>query len=239
MDSALLSRVVRYAVTKYPAAAQHLKGRARWIAYASGGEYKTYDYYLATLERMVRNVYNGIEGGEFIDIMANLIQGQISQAFLEAWKAEGTDATFPDYLQAASEQMILDQYDHVDQFYRDIVDARIDKTPIDPLISRCALWAARWNEAYNQGVALITENEGGNLVWELGGTEEHCATCYTLNGIVARASEWHELDVHPQGGPNEKLECGGWRCDCSLSPTDQRRSPGAYGRIEEAILAGA
>jgi hypothetical protein len=42
----------------------------------------------------------------------------------------------------------------------------------------------------------------------------------------------------PQNAPNDSLECGGWKCDCSLTPTDARRTPGAYGKIEEIILAG-
>jgi len=92
---------------------------------------------------------------------------------------------------------------------------------------------------------LITAENGGNLEWKLGATERHCPMCKGFDGIVARASEWEALDVHPQGAPNPALTgelngekgCEGWLCDCSLTPTDKRRSPGAYGRIE-AVLAG-
>jgi len=225
---------IKTLVKRFPAVVPHLSGRARWLAH-SRGEYKTYDYFLRQLEGLVRGVYAGNIGGAFIDTMANLISGQLNQAFSQAWKDEGTGGAFPEYLQSAAEALILTQYEHVDQYYRDIVDARIDKLPIDSLLARAALWAQRWTEAYNQAVALITAEMGGNMVWTLGATEEHCETCAGLNGIVARASEWDELGIHPQGAPNDALECGGWRCDCSLTPTDKRRSPKAYESIMNTV----
>lgn len=236
----LVIQSVKAIARRYPAVVPHLSGRALWLALAStrGGEYKTYDYFLQQVERLVRDVYNGLIGGQFIDIMANLLQGQINQAYSIAWQNEGGDGMLPDYLAAAAEQDILYQYDFVDQYYRDIVDARVDGTPIDPLLARAALWANRYNESYNRAVELITRETGGRLVWRLGATEEHCTTCAALNGIVAFAREWQELDVHPQNAPNALLECGGWRCDCTLEQTDKRRSPNAYTSILNAVMAG-
>ena len=84
----------------------------------------------------------------------------------------------------------------------------------------------------------LTADGKQRMKWELGETEEHCETCAALNGIVAFAREWETLGVHPQDAPNNKLECGGWQCGCTLTPTSQRRTSDAYGRIEEALLAG-
>ena len=201
-------------------------------------EYKTYDYMLSVITGLVRGVYTARIGGQFIDVMANLISGQLTQAYQQAYTDDGfTDFEMPDYLNKSLEALILKQYDYVDQYYRDIVDAMVDQTPIEPLIARAALWAQRWTEGYNEAVRLITVNGGGNLVWILGATEAHCPECSGLNGIVARATEWQMLNVKPQNAPNEKISCGGWLCDCSLTPTDKRRSPNAYGRIEEILLA--
>lgn len=232
----------------YPQILPLLKGRARWIALTIGAksrivEEKTYDYFLSELSRMVRNLYAGNIGGEFIDILANLLDGQINQAYRQAWSDEGADGEFPEYLQAAADDAILAQFDFVDGFFRDIVDARIDETPIDPLLARCSLWANRWNEAYNDGVRLIAINAGEKQIWKLGATEEHCPFCSRYNGIVALASEWDALNIRPQSAPNPALTgtlngepgCGGWRCDCSLETTDKRRSPNAYGRLEEIL----
>lgn len=192
---------------------------------------KTYAFFLRTMERLIRSVYDGNLGGEFIEIAKNLIDGQISQAYTQAWNDEGTGGALPAYLSDAAAAMIADQQQYVDGLYRDIVDARVDETALAPLLARAALWANRWNEAYDHGVHLITLNNGGKEIWVLGATEEHCPTCSALNGIVAYAREWEELGVAPQNAPNDKLECGGWRCDCRREPTDKRRSPKAFETI--------
>lgn len=196
---------------------------------------KTYDYFLSVLERLIETVYNGTLGGEFIGILEDLILGQISQAYESAWTDEGNELPVPDYLRDASQAAVRDQQSYVDGFYREIIDARVDGTPINPLLARASLWANRYNESYNDALLLIGSKEGGNLVWRLGATEKHCSSCSSLNGIVARASEWESLDVHPQGAPNGLLECGGWKCDCSLESTTQRRSPKAYESILNAV----
>lgn len=217
---------------KYPEMAhRHLDEESEPIYF----QYKTYDFFLKQLEGLIKGVYNGDIAGEFVDVMANLISGQLTQAFEQAWKDEEGEGSLPDYLSSALEDMILGQYEHVDQFYRDIQDARIDQTPIAPLLARAPLWAQRWTEAYNQAVALIVSENGGNLIWQLGATEQHCETCAALNGIVAFASEWEQLDVHPQGAPNDLLVCGGWQCDCSLESTDKRRSPKAFDAIMNIV----
>lgn len=247
--------------TRYPAVIPHLKGRARFIIFAltkpretfdnliysdiklfkvrmlSQGldASKTYDYFLAQLQGLIRGVYENNVGREFLDIMANLISGQLTQAFEQAWKDEEGVGGMPDYLNNELESMILNQYDYVDGLYNDIVNARVLGKPLDPILARAPLWAQRWTEAYNKAVALITAENGGNMVWQLGATEQHCTTCAGLDGIVMRASEWDALGVHPQGGPNPVLDCQGWNCDCSLTPTDKRRSPKAYETVMNIV----
>lgn len=226
------AQTIRAVVSRFPAVLSSLAPKARWIYHAAHpAAYKTAGYMQSTIERMVRNVYNGNMGGEFIDVMANLISGQLRQAFRQAWKDEEGEGNLPDYLDTALEEMVLSEYEHVDGYYRGIVDARVDKTPIDPLLFRAGLWANRWTDAYEQARHLITMENGGNEEWVLGETEQHCPECAALNGIVARASEWDQLGVHPQQPPNDILTCGGWQCDCRREPTDKRRSPKAYNTI--------
>lgn len=234
-------------VTRYPGVIKYLKGRTRWIAFSyirSGLEtIKTYDYFLRQVEGLVRGAYANNISGEFIDVMANLISGQLTQAFEQAWNEEGDGGDFPAYLSNSLEEMILGQYEHVDGYYRDIVDARIDATPIEPLLARASLWAQRWTEAYNEAIHLINVEDGGKEIWQLGETEKHCWICSKLNGIVLSAREWDELGVHPQGAPNPILSlsngdergCGGWQCDCSRKPTDQRRTPKGFETVMNII----
>lgn len=228
-----ITSIIRRAVDLVPDVKPHLSDKARFHLYQPA--YKTYDYMLRQIEGLVNGVYSGNIAGQFIDTMANLISGQLTQAYQQAWKDEGDEGEFPAYLSDSLEAMILNQYDFVDGYYRAIVDARIDGTPIAPLLSRVQLWAQRWTEAYNEAVRLITKENGGNLIWIYGDTD-HCDTCMNLNGIVMSAKEWDTLGVKPQSAPNNKLICKGWKCQCRLEPTEKKRSPGAYGRVEEIII---
>lgn len=237
-------KFIREAVKLVPQVRSHLSDKARFYMYETVA-YKTYDYMLKQIEGLVRGVYSGSIGGAFIDTMANLISGQFTQAFEQAWKDEEGRGELPDYLASALESAILNQYDYVDQYYRDIVDARVDKTPIDPLLFRATLWAQRWTESYNEAIRLIALENGGNMIWTLGATEEHCPHCSFYNGKVMSAKEWSSLGIKPQNAPNPKLSgfahggkgCEGWQCDCSLTPTDKKRTPNAYGKIEEFLLS--
>lgn len=198
------------------------------------GFYKTYDYMLGVIRHSVQSVYNGWMGGEFVDILQALIVGQMTQAYRQAWEDDGNTSFFlPDYLQAGLDANIArnTNFDYLYQYYTDIIDARVDGTPIEPLLARASLWANRYNEAYNEAVALIAAKNGGKLVWRLGRTEQHCGTCAALNGIVAYASEWELAGCYPQNAPNSALECGGWRCDCGLENTTERRTRNAFDRI--------
>lgn len=237
-------KIVQSVVTSRPAVFAHLRGMARWMA-AKPVEYKTYEFFLSTLRSMVRKVYDGVMGGDFVDVMASLIQGQVNQAYRQAWKDEGDGGKLPEYLEQAAEAQILGQYDFVDGYFKDIVTARLDETPIEPLLTRAELWANQYNIGYGNAVALITEENGGRMVWKLGATEKHCPFCEQFDGLVAFASEWAALGIKPQNAPNPVLTgtlngekgCEGWRCDCSLEPTDKRRSPNVYGRLEEILLS--
>jgi hypothetical protein len=230
------SEIVRLTVQAIPQVLPHLKGRALAFVFNLDPAYKTQEFFQSTVEHLITQVYNGNMGGQFIDIMFSLISGQIYDAYVQAWEDDGNTLDMPDYLLASERQAVVDQQDYVQAFYNDIVDARIDGTgaPTD----RAALWANRWTEAYNEAVRLIVVNSGGKLQWQMGATEEHCDTCAALDGLVAYASEWEDAGVRPQNAPNSTLQCGGWRCDCSLQPTDKRKTANALDRILEAITNG-
>ena len=125
---ALFLRTIRAVVSAYPAVMPYLDGKALYAA-------KTYDFFLSTVTNLIESVYEGSLGGEFTNIMRNLILGQISQAYEQAWLDDGNDLPPPEYLRDASQAAVLAQYEHVDGLYRDIVDAKIDKTPLAPLLA--------------------------------------------------------------------------------------------------------
>lgn len=102
---------------------------------------------------------------------------------------------------------------------------------------RIDLWVNRYADVRNQA-KIMTAEDKDKYEWVLGATEQHCVTCAGLNGIVATAKMWQDADVKPQSPPNGYLSCGGWKCDCSLEPTNKRRSTNAYDRIIAVVLGG-
>lgn len=221
----MIDELIITVTKRLPAVVPHLRGRALWIALGlEVPAVKTVEYMLRQIQGLVRAVYNNILGGEFIDIMADLISGQLTQAANQALQEAGVQMT--DAIRTAVESAILSEYSHVDQYYRDIVDAKVDGTPIDPLLARAQMWANRWNDVYNMVKTMIAAEFGHKMEWVYGDAE-HCTTCQGLNGIVAYAAEWDMLNIHPQGAPNGALECGGWRCRCNLVVTEKRKTPNA------------
>lgn len=242
MDQAMLMRAVKEVAPRHPEIVPFLEGRARWWAhmatYVMSAEAKTYDGYFRQLWNRTRELYGGeITRDEFIDTLAELVQEQLTRAWRAALRDNDLDPELVNSTYAGQlEEMILSEYDHVDQFAADVVEAAAAGQDVGQFKPRCELWANRYNDAYNQAVAAIAEENGERLMWVYGDTE-HCETCLQLNGIVAWATEWASLNLHPQDPPNPQLECGGWRCQCRLEITDQRRSPDALDTIMNIVIA--
>jgi hypothetical protein len=95
---------------------------------------------------------------------------------------------------------------------------------LTPLMQRAQLWVNRYNDVV--GEAQLSACKDQKLRWDLGATEKHCRTCYALNGKVKRASFWKKLGVRPQNAPNSLIECGGWKCDCKFTVTDEPMTRG-------------
>ncbi len=88
-------------------------------------------------------------------------------------------------------------------------------------------WINRYRDIVN--AAKVSACANMKMRWTLGPTE-HCKTCLRLSGKVKRGLYW-QSHVMPQNPPNGLLECGGWKCQCTLRPTDDRASPGPLPRL--------
>lgn len=192
---------------------------------------KTYEYYVNTIKGYVRDLYRGdIEEFDFVGQMADLVQQQLTRAWREGMRDNGLDpdADMEDKWQEILDGIILSEYDFVDGFAADIVSYRDQQLDWQPLLSRAELWANRYNDVVNQSIITTKEQK---LIWIYGDTD-HCDTCLRLNGIVAFASEWEEADIRPQ---SNNLQCGGWRCQCTLIPTANRHTRNALDAIQQAL----
>ena len=199
---------------------------------------KTYGYMLNHVDKLARDLYSwSITRDQFVDSMADLIEQQLRRAWNEGMRNNEFDpqTDMTDELEQIFQELVTDQFNYIEGYADAIVQGAKNESGVDQFRARATLWANRYNEMVDIS-QRTTANNGDKYEWVLGATEQHCDTCYRLNGIVAFASEWESLGVHPQGAPNDLLECGGWRCDCSLNLTDKRRSPKAFDVIVGIVM---
>lgn len=186
----------------------------------------------------VRRLYNSADISAFIGEMYGYIEAQFTAAWFEGMADNGLnkDDMTEEWVNHLTGLIVAEQA-FVYDFGNEIVAAALgtggSTKPIDPFLARADLWGNRYNEIVNEA-RIMTAEAGQKLVWVFGDTD-HCETCMELNGIVAFASEWSVAGVKPQSAPNDNLQCGGWRCKCSLEPTDQRHTKDAFGKILQAI----
>jgi len=171
----LLTLATKSACIAIPAVVPHLHGRARYIGRVATwrGLYavKTYEGYFRQLWNRTNELYNGEIGeDEFIDTLAELIQEQITRAWRAALRDSEMDADLvnSDYADNV-EAMILSEFEHVDQFANDILDAAASGAGVDEFRSRCELWANRYNDAYNNALLEIA-GTGDRFIWIYGDT---------------------------------------------------------------------
>lgn len=202
----------------------------------------TYDGYYKQLLNRINDLYTGvIDVSGFLDAMQVLIESQLTKAFRAAMKDNQIDPKIlsesNDFSQALNE-MILSEYDYVDNLASDVQTAKNGLTGVSAFGARARMWANRYSQAYNTCVGMISEIEGGKLKWVYDDQKVHCPECLALNGIVARASEWSQLGLNPPNTPNNgKTTCNGFNCGCKLVPVTTNRSANAFNTILNIIVS--
>ena len=198
---------------------------------------KTMEYFSSTLDRMVTSFYGlSMDELEFVQVMTDLVDAQLSEAWVVGMQQNGLgveDMTQEDTTRMS--ELIAEQTGQVFGFAEDIAtqegaDHLSGENHLPGLLSRAQLWANAYQDMVNQAV-LFTSDQKDKLKWTEGDTVVKCDECVALDGIVAPASVWQDLGVMPQNPPNSAITCGGWRCQCTLTPTDERATPNARDRI--------
>ena len=188
-------------------------------------------YYQRALWSSTRDFHAGdMEAGEFIDDMIRLIEGQMRRAWNEGMRNVGLDPKrdmTPAY-EGRLQEIINSEFDHVLDFASDIEKAAQDGKPVEPFRGRVDMWTNRYTEVVN--TAQIVTKPKQRYRWQYGDTD-HCSTCYALHGTVATGTDWQNSIYKPQSPPNPALECGGWRCQCQLVPTDEPLTPGGIPNV--------
>ena len=191
-------------------------------------ELKTQSDFGLAVRAEIRGLWSGArESFSFVDGMITTIQRQLRLAWSEGAKECGVSE---DELTAqeisARDNLIASQFAYLPAFADDIVaGSKKNGGKLGPLLSRGSVWINRYDEARNKAKQMACGDK--KLKWVLGPTE-HCSSCLKLSDKVKRGSQWESAGIAPQ---IRALECGGWRCACTLVATDDPMSKGPLPRL--------
>lgn len=185
--------------------------------------------YSASLRAVFRALWLGVMS---FDQAFEAMMTTIRRGFNMAWQEGAKEcAVLPEEYTPAErvelETRIFGQFDYIAGVLEFIeANSKENGGAWGTVSARVSLWANRYREAKAKAKTMACGDK--KLVWRLGKTEQHCKSCLKLNSKVKRASQWDAANIRPQ---HPDLECGGWRCDCSLEQTDEPMSKGPLPRI--------
>ena len=109
------------------------------------------------------------------------------------------------------------------------MNSKVKKGKLTPLLTRIEIWIGRWEGVKSQATVMACGDQ--KLKWNQGPSEKGCKTCTKLNGQVRRASFWKDKGVLPRVHDSPLLDCKGFRCACTIDPTDEPLSRGRFPNI--------
>lgn len=181
--------------------------------------------YEIRLSRAVTAVLNGDSSADDLERAHwALIRAYAMQVYLEGMRDGGMEDAGPDDLTAEDEQAIRAWEQRQKEFIGGLAEAAAAAAAMPrgtperrsaqaSVNARVELWGQSLRDLGNEGKASALRNMA--VTWRLGSTEKHCATCARLDGERHRLSWFVSRDYRPQAN-GAAMECGGWRCECTL-----------------------
>lgn len=188
--------------------------------------------YRRSLRANVRALWSGaVDYEQFWDAMTVTIQRRLAQAWYEG---AGEAGILPAELSPAERQVLQNAIVAEMSYITKLSDAVIAGSKVKggklaPLLDRVEMWTNRYEELKVRARAMAAADM--KVVWVLGATEVHCSSCLKLAGKVKRNSYWLRTGVLPRVAGAWYLECQGYKCDCTLEPTDLHLSRGPLPKL--------
>lgn len=186
---------------------------------------------IVTFRRNIRSAIRGLWTGaitkrQALSTFRSAVERAIEKAWIEGAQECGIQADELTVEELTKrDEFIFEQNEQAANFIDDIVDqSKANGGKLTPLLQRAEMWINQYSSAKQQSEVLACADE--KREWQVGRTE-HCRTCLALNGQVRRMSVWANT-ILPRNAPNPKLECRGFRCQCTLRKTNK---PISRGRI--------
>ena len=183
---------------------------------------------VAAYGRDLRGIVHGLWAGtldafQAYDLFSDTVRIYLTRAWYEGAKSCGVlpDELSPDE-KIAMQEAIVSECSHIWNFLTYVEGHnKAGGFPLAPLTARVEAWTYRYPDVVTRAKLMACGDR--KYKWELGPTKEHCIDCSRLHGKVKRGSEWHRRGILPQ---SRELACGGWKCLCTLTETDEPMSKG-------------
>lgn len=185
--------------------------------------------YRRGIRASVRGYWTGsLDYNQFFDAMVSIIRRGVTVAWHEGAKECGiSPSELTPEEKMALQQAIAHETNYISDFAAVIeAGSKAEGGNMGPLMVKAELWINRYRAISNQ--AKIPACGDKKLLWRLGATEKHCVDCNRLDGKIKRASQWQRANIETQ---SPDLSCGGWRCKCALTVTDEPLSKGPLPRL--------
>lgn len=173
-------------------------------------------------ERLYNSMADYLQSDRPITATRNEFRRTVNDGFTFAFVAGWADAgasKLTDEAQSWLDERIGTELLYADPLFDKLRDLRNDdEIPMQDKLTAAQAHAEAYTQTlvgvYAQGKMMGEPERDGK--WELGATEEHCDTCSMLNGKTHPMSWYISNGYIPQQAGSTTLDCGGWRCDCSI-----------------------
>ena len=189
--------------------------------------------YRRAVRAAVRGVWTGaLNQPQGVAALGDGVKRYFRLAFYEGAKECGI---LPDEMTTPEKTKLSNRIQYEFTFMKDFIAAVREgrkgseaERPLAQFLGRAEMWVNRYTELRDLGQMLACGDR--KLQWRLDPAKENCISCIRLNGKTKRASQWEAaraLGIYPQ---SPALKCGGFRCGCTLLPTDEPMSKGKLPR---------
>lgn len=214
MTTNLTHGIVALIVRAFPDILPHLSERVWEVFRAAGGFDGIRNTYWAIIYDAV---YDYLVSNQPVTSFRNAMKRGMADAFVEAaelgYEDAGGELPLDEDTLAWLGGAQTEELGHIDDLFSRLKAEWDGIDPISEAFARADGYAATLDSVYSQ--AQMWGNKNQMLEWVLGATEVHCETCAELSGNKHKASWYLSRDYIPRK-PGASMECGGYRCDCSL-----------------------
>lgn len=208
-------QIIQTVVRRFPAVVPHLSPAAWDVLKAAPGYDGIRNIYFG---EVFDAVYDYLTGNRPVTSFRASMQRAMVQAFGDtvdiAYVDGGGDLPLDDETLDWYNSQVSAEMGFIEELFGRLREEWAGIDPATEAEARATGYVFRLDALYAE--AKMRGSKNILLTWHLGRTEKHCSTCAELDGQSHRISWYLDRNYIPRR-PHASMECGGFRCDCTLT----------------------